>query len=373
MYHVPACLNPKLIRMALTSWCGIEFYWAKVGHGKTYHIVKNRLLPALMEGRNVYTNINFGGPLMINDCEVFSEELRAGMIISDYLKKDIREQFHVIGGDWVRATLNMGSSQKDFNNIPNGSRIILDEVQDIFPIGGYKAAPEGFFRLLCKCRHYDIDFVFISQNTSLVDKRIVSTCSDFIKIKNAGFLSSFLSKTYRVTHHQSVFDFEGYSSSIHKFDPDIFTLYKSANAIVKKTHKKIPTFFWVPVVCVFIWFLYMFFNIRGSHFFGSKGYSDKLKTSTISTIPPVQALPYTIPQGIPDTETRARWLDRAASSGSGVMTPSQAVSYLHQMDFRDTPASPVELPPDRVVKWTYAPPKPYIPQYEGGIEVLKAQ
>jgi len=128
MYYVPSALSASPTAKGRTTWCGIEFYWAKIGHGKTYHCVKERLLTALIEGRHVYTNINFGGPLKILDTEVFSEEQRAGMILSDYLKKDVRNLFHIVNDTWVKSTLTLGVNNDEFTAIPNGSRIIHYEV-----------------------------------------------------------------------------------------------------------------------------------------------------------------------------------------------------------------------------------------------------
>jgi len=349
MYYVPSVLSPKQGK-AVTSFCGIEFYWAKIGHGKTHHVVRERLLTALKEGRHVYTNISFGGPLMVADCEVFSEEQRAGMIISDYLKKDIRHLFHIVTGEWVRANISLGVNDVEFKVIPAGSRIILDEVQNIFPVGGYKSAPDGFFRFLCKCRHFDVDFVFISQNTSLVDKRIVSTASDFIKIKNAGFLSSFLSKGYRVTHHQSQYDFEGYNSESKVFDNDIFKLYLSSNSLISHQHRAIPKFLLVPVLGIFFWACLFAYKTHNSKLWGGESaglQAPVLETSKTSKLPATPAVEQTTP------------------AGNSMRPAAEVIKELLAMPtYRDSVISPSTT----TAKWSYMPPKAYKPVLRHGVE-----
>jgi len=186
MYHIPAELNSSPTCIARTTWLGVEFIYAKVGHGKTHHVVKERIIPALKEGRHVFTNIDFGGALKVGTTDVLTAEERAGLLFSHYLKKDIRHLFHSIDGDWVKQNLNMSENQKSFTAVPSGSRIILDEIQDIFSRDGYMTAPKGFFRFLCKCRHYDVDFVFISQNPALVDGRIFFVHSFLLMLRGTG-------------------------------------------------------------------------------------------------------------------------------------------------------------------------------------------
>lgn len=349
MYHVPSVLSLRE-KTASTFFCGIEFIWAKIGHGKTHHVVRSRLLPALKEGRYVFTNIDFGGPLKVGDVEVFSEELRAGMIFSDYLQKDIRHLFHVVNGTWVREHLFLGPNQVDFSNIPSGSRVILDEVQNIFSIDGYKDEwKKGFFRFLCVCRHYDVDFVFISQNTDLVDRRLVKTSSDFIKIKNMGFLSSILKSGYRVTHHQSQFDWEGYRSESFKFDPDIFTLYQSSKSIVKHQHQAIPKFLLILVLAIFVWGGVFAFKAHKSLLWGRNrshtvAPASFVPSSTFSTPPTPASL------GV-------------SSSLSSAQVAVQTL--LTQYNYRDSVISSTDLPHN-----TWVAPRPYHPRLRDGVETF---
>lgn len=247
-FHVPACLDSE-IAYAQTTWCGVEFYEAKIGAGKSHHVVRERVIPALREGRHVYTNINFGGPLVVGSIEVMSEEERAGLIFSQYFGRDVRKFLHVVNGLWVRKNLRLSEDESsDFINLPRGSRVVLDEVQNIFGVNKYRENPDSFFCLLTKCRKFDIDFVFITQNYKLVDSRIYSTATDVYRVKNLSIFSSLLKNGYRVSRYQSIYDRDGFATEDKIFDPDVFKLYKSSNSVVKHKFFLGPRFLLVPVL-----------------------------------------------------------------------------------------------------------------------------
>ena len=300
MFHVPACLDPAVHRIAATTWCGIEFFWAKVRSGKSHHIVKTRIVPGLREGRHIYTNMDFGGPMKVGGKVVLSEEKKAGLLYTAYLGKDVRHLIHCITPEWIRKNLTLGEEQNEFENIPHGSRVIIDEVQKIFPVTGYKSNPDGFFRLLTMCGHYDIDFCFISQNHTLVDKRIISTSSDVVMIKNAGFMSSLMKNFYHVAHFQSIYDRKPYSTEKLKFDPDIFKLYKSADSIVKGKTRIIPSFLYFPLGAVAVWFMIMAYRVPKSGWVHGEFY-EKDKGKGLRQAAPVAApqVPGQAPAAVP--------------------------------------------------------------------------
>ena len=252
MFYVPSVLSLHSAKKSKYTWCGIETYWAKVRSGKTYHVVKNRVLTALKEGRNVFCNIDFGKDLQVGETTLLTSEQRAGLLFSHYLGVDVRHLFHLVPNSFFTEQLGLKDTNADLTCVPHGSRIIIDEAQNIFPVTGYKSAPENFFKLLTFCGHFDIDFCFITQNPALLDKRIISTSSELIMLKNLGLISSFLNKGYRCTHHQNLYDREPFDSSVHKFDTDIFQLYKSADSIVKHKFKALPIFLITPILGVLI-------------------------------------------------------------------------------------------------------------------------
>jgi len=290
MFYVPTELTLSSGAKGFSTWCGVETWWAKIRTGKTHHIVKTRVIPALKEGRHVFTNIDFGRDLIVDEKIVMSAQSRAALLFSSYLKKDVRSLLHIVGTEFFTCQLGLKDTNAELTCVPRGSRIIIDEAQNVFPVTGYKTAPENFFKLLTYCGHFDIDFCFITQNPALMDKRIISTSSELIMIKNLGLFSSFFQNGYRLSHRQSLYDYEGYDSSLHKFDPDIFKLYKSADTVVKKKFKAVPPFMLVPVLGVFLILGFWAFKGSKSSWWGGKGYN-----AAISSIQAPAALPASSP------------------------------------------------------------------------------
>lgn len=327
MFHIPACLAPTASRIAATTWVGIEFFWAKVGHGKSHHIVKARIVPGLREGRHIFTNMDFGGPLLVGGKEVLSQEEKAGLLYSSYLGKDVRHLLHCVSGEWVKANLTLTETQEIFTNIPHGSRIVLDEVQNIFPIGGYKSSPEGFFRFLTKCRHHDVDFCFISQNHTLVDKRIISTASDIVMIKNAGFMSSFFKKVYHLAHFQSIHDKKPYNTEKQMFDMDVFKLYKSADTLVKGKTRLIPSFLYFPLGVIALWAIVLLWRVPRSPWAQGKFYEkDQVQAVHQAAIAPpsgyvpisLKDAPVSRPSAVDDLMAKLAVLEQSTSPVGGL-------------------------------------------------------
>jgi len=191
MIHIPVALSLQPASGSKFTWVGVETWFAKIRTGKTHHIVKTRVLPALSEGRHVFTNIDFGPDVKVGDTIIMTSEEQAGMKLSYFLGKDVRKLIHIRQSSFFSRQLELKDTNAELTCIPPGSRVIIDEAQNIFPINGFKTANDNFFKLLTYCGHFDIDFVFITQNPALLDKRIISSSSELMMIKNLGLFSSF--------------------------------------------------------------------------------------------------------------------------------------------------------------------------------------
>jgi len=318
-------LNPPVASQSASTWCGVETYWGKIGDGKTHHLVKFRVLPALAQGRHVFTNIDFGGAFTLEDGTVLlNEEERAGALLSQYLKKDVRPFFHIVTNDWFKANLVLNDMDGALLKVPRGSRIIIDEAQMLFPIDGYRSADPRFFKLLTYCRHFDIDFMFATQNTALLDKRIVSTSNELIMIKNLWFLTTFFKNRYQESHHQNLYA-EPHQKKMLGFDTPIFELYKSSGSVVKRQGRAIPSFLVLP----FLGLLFVFghYVVKGhkSTFLRGSGFEKRTETAlpVVSVPPPLSST-----------------LSEVKPLPPGHMTASQAILELRNMaDYRDAPGS----------------------------------
>jgi len=246
MKYIPVDFRVPTDSKVSSSWIGIETYWGKVGDGKTHHVVKYRLLPALAQGRIVYTNIDFGKDLYLADGTLFLKgSYHASWLVSNYLGKDVRRIFNIVSNDFFRSNLLLQTLDGAQLKIKPHSRIIIDEAQMLFPISGYQLVDPAFFRLLTYCRHYDIDFVFITQNPNLLDKRIISSSTELIMIKNLWFLSTFAKNVYQESHHQTIWA-ESHLKSRHTFDKTIFSLYKSADFSITRQRRFLPAWVFLP-------------------------------------------------------------------------------------------------------------------------------
>jgi len=242
----------------MSTWCGVETYFGKIGDGKTFHVVRNRLLPALAEGRHVFFNIDVGSDVVAGGSVVQSAVERFALNCSLYLGKDVRQFIHRFDSpDQIHSLLQLKDMDGTLLQIPRGSRIILDEAQMLWPISGYRSGNELFFKLLSYSRHFDLDFCFITQNPALLDKRIISSSNELIMIKNLWFLSTFAKNRYQESHLQTMYS-EPHSKALHSFDDSIFSLYRSSFTSVKRQKRVGPMFLILPLVGLVSLFGYIF-------------------------------------------------------------------------------------------------------------------
>ena len=113
--------------MSITAYTGLP------GHGKSYGVTENVILPTIKAGRPLYTNI----PLQVDLLESYCEE-----------KRFPAPQVHQ-----VELSEFVEDPQK-LLDIPGGSVIVLDEIWELFP-SGLKAnsCPTEYKEFLAKHRH----------------------------------------------------------------------------------------------------------------------------------------------------------------------------------------------------------------------------
>lgn len=130
------------------------------GSYKSCYAVQNFILPALSEGKNVFTNIEGLEPVYI-----------ATYFGLDPIKTD--ECLHVLGRVWD----DDGTWHEDrerirrfYEDLPLNSLVVIDEAQNYFSSRDFK---EGFsadlIPWLTKHRHLGINVVWITQNVESVD------------------------------------------------------------------------------------------------------------------------------------------------------------------------------------------------------------
>lgn len=178
----------------------IEAYYGKPRNGKSYSVVANVLIPALENGRNVYTNIPLAG---------------------DY--KDM-------------SNYNIFDNKVDalyFAGLPAGSVIVIDEAWRYFPAGErVSVIPEEVKEFLAMHGH-NVDeegnttqIVIVSQGANQIGSFIKGLVQNAYKITKKG------EKQFRTDHFsgESAENLKGeYDSQFYtKFDPKIFAAYQTS-------------------------------------------------------------------------------------------------------------------------------------------------
>lgn len=196
----------------------IIFHEGLPGSGKSYEACVKHILPALIAGRDVLTNINginhekfselSGVPIAIcrqliqvinhNDCD--DEARRLELVKADFLTK----------------------TKKD-------SLVVIDEIQDLFPTERQKPHPE-WSKYIASHRHEGLDIVLMGQDKRDVHpiwRRRIQRLLTFNKLTALGANNSYRWECWEATGGEK---FSSVSSGIQKYDSKYFGLYSSHTA-----------------------------------------------------------------------------------------------------------------------------------------------
>lgn len=156
--------------MSITAYTGLP------GHGKSYGVVENVIVPAAKEGRAIYTNI----PLILDE---FGKRYNVRPFIFDV-------------DDYAK-------NQQLWDDVPPGTLFVLDEVWRVWPVGTTaKQMPESQKSFLAEHRHRvddlgrSIEIVLVTQDLAQVAsfvRQLVETTFRVTKLTKLG-----VSKAYRV-------------------------------------------------------------------------------------------------------------------------------------------------------------------------------
>lgn len=191
--------------MAIFAFTGL------MGAGKTFHLVRDVIIPGFINSRKIYTNI----PLKIGNIESFTD---VGIFGTTNF-------YQSIDGEFVR---NLPKHQESLQ----GAMVILDEAHNYF----YSAEAmwdKVMLQFLTYSRHHAIDVVLGTQNLDNVSRKI----RDLVEVewrftgqsvkgrlgKNKYKLQKFL-KNEETPH----------STTMHGFDKEVFNYYDSMDPGVKK-------------------------------------------------------------------------------------------------------------------------------------------
>lgn len=227
------------------------------GSFKSCYCVEKFVLPALKEGRKVFTNIEGLDPRYI-------------ATLFDLDPVHVESNLNVLG----RVYDDDGTYHEDrdkirrfYEDLPLNSLVVIDEAQIYFSSRDFK---EGFsadlIPWLTKHRHLGIDVVWVTQSLESVDitfRRNTGLCYALRRTENMGLKN--MSFIYIYDRADNITAVRHLARKMYRPDPRIFACYSSyqAEEVVEKRKSynvflRSP-FVWLMIVS-FIWLGYTFFS-----------------------------------------------------------------------------------------------------------------
>lgn len=254
------------------------------GSFKSVHVLEKYVIPALKNGRQVYTNI----------------ENISSIYIATYFDLnpiDVDNCLHVLGREYNEDGTyqeNPDLIRKFYENVPNNALIVIDEAQNYFGSRDFKSDySAAVIPYMTRHRHYGHDIIYITQNIDSVDitfRRNTQITyllkrAEHVGMKNLCFVYVFdranLDKRYlaRLTYTPNPSVFKCYSS--YEGD-DVVESRKAYNVILRSKG------FWVFLIGVLI-LVFMIVSGKFDPLFGKKKtpVQQKLEVSS-SSVQPVQ-------------------------------------------------------------------------------------
>ncbi|MDR3411034.1 MAG: zonular occludens toxin domain-containing protein [Formivibrio sp.] len=182
------------------------------GSGKTFEAVVKHLVPALKQGRKIFARIDgLNYPQLAKLADISVDYCQELLVHVD------EEHIHKI----------------DEYVMPNGSLVLIDELQNYFPNIRKPLSP-GVTKFVAEHRHLGLDIVFMCQDLKDVHsiwRRRVDTKIVFSKLDSLGFPSKYSWKLYKAVSPEK---FKEVSSGQGTYDKAVFGSYKSFEAGAEK-------------------------------------------------------------------------------------------------------------------------------------------
>lgn len=225
----------------------ITLITAVPGAGKTIYAVWFILKKAVEEGRTIYT--------------AAIPELQLPTIRKGY--KDMRKWYErepIEVANEYQQDLPEDEIPSRLLNFTEGSLIVIDEVQNLWPSGGSKEAPEDI-SYLTKHRHHGLEIVLITQAPQLVHAKVLAVVDKHLHIRKSWFgrqifeWPEYCSTTRAVSSRLSAV------RNNYTIPKQAYGLYRSASMHVKQK-MTVPIFaYMIPIIIIFVgYFAYKSYN-----------------------------------------------------------------------------------------------------------------
>lgn len=181
----------------------LNFYCGSPGAGKSYHVVKEVVIQALLNGKNIITNL----PLKMGEIyKAFPQLVEQ----NNYVQ--------VIAGERIKEIHKIVDAQKYA-----GWVIIIDEAHDYWP-SNEAMKDEGFKTWLSQHRHKFQNIVMITQDFTNINKFVRSMVQEryeFEKNESRGSEKSYMQDFFLKQSKKRV------DRKICKYEPEYFKFYRS--------------------------------------------------------------------------------------------------------------------------------------------------
>jgi Zonula occludens toxin len=181
---------------------------------------------------------------------------------------------------------------KQWNTLPEGSIIVIDECQGTFPNRRQTGVPPEHISALETHRHKGYDIFLITQNPQLMDNHVRKLVGEYRFLDRPSNLSYVVIHKFRhVVDWKNQTERKGAEKERWKYPKEAFNWYKSAEV---HTHKvRLPRFLiWIPVLLGVIGIcIYSAYNVLSG-----KNREDR-KNETVSSTTNNQGIPSPVHQG----------------------------------------------------------------------------
>lgn len=310
----------------------IQLFTGNPGGGKSYDMVRNRLIPTFKQGREIWTNLDGlnidyicaleGVPEYYRDNIVYIvDDMEYEMQTSEQKalvekKKETTEgnSFRFWYMEFIKNN-KKGDGKKSFINnsvyqgvkvapdgrrvcsiwefyyyVPDTAMVIIDEAQNYWSAKDWQGVPESFDKFLSLHRHFGIDIIFATQKPVRVYKEIQRLAEYVWTFEKLGWLG--ISSRYKASVQLGLQDKRVFKRHIRKYDDKYFPCYKSYTAKDIKEQKIESSKMFSPwkiavVAIIMIFFLFKFINMPwfgGKNTYASTKQSAKLSGKDVNPV-----------------------------------------------------------------------------------------
>ena len=178
----------------------------KPGAGKSYHAMKDILVPSLKNKRKVFHNL----PVNVGNLEG-----------SKFYPGALHNLLFTINKEEI---LTLDKENVDQRNKYSEALIIIDEAHEYF-YTGEKISEEGLRNFFTFHRHWNLDIVLLTQDKSNLHRVITSVINVRFYFRNFNFIG--MSGRYQVKQYEGMDTKIVISKKVSSYDKEYFTYYES--------------------------------------------------------------------------------------------------------------------------------------------------